>query len=47
MLNFNIKFEKEIFPMKFTFLEYKFRDSINPKIELDNLSTDFSINRCN
>ena len=44
MLNLNIKFEKGILPMKFTFIEYKFRDSANPKIRLVALSTDFSIN---
>ena len=44
MLNLNIKFEKEILPMKFTFIEYRFRDSVNPKIGLATLSTDFSIN---
>ncbi len=45
MLNFNIKFEKEILPMKFTLIECRFRDTVNPKIGLHNLSTDFSIKR--
>ena len=32
---------------KFDIIEYRFRDSVNPKIGLAPLSTDFSINWCN